>query len=58
MGKLTEGKLKKEDVESQRNIENYPPLLHGGMIQYIGHSKPQWELRSRCRHIFQKIWNN
>lgn len=39
-----------------RTAANYPPNLHGGMIQYIGFSKPQNELRYRCADIFKNIW--
>jgi hypothetical protein len=42
---LSAGKLKRNDVKTQVLGKNYPSVLHGGMIQYIGHSKPQWELR-------------
>lgn len=28
------------------------------MIQYIGHSQLQWDLRKRCKPIFERIWNN
>jgi hypothetical protein len=42
---LAQGKLNRNDVKTQILGKNYPPVLHGGMIQYVGHSKPQWELR-------------
>lgn len=53
---LSEGKVDRNDKSTQVLGKNYPPVLHGGMIQYIGHSKPQWELRKLCKPIFQKIW--
>jgi hypothetical protein len=27
------------------------------MIQYIGHTKAQWELRKLAKPLFQKLWN-
>lgn len=55
---LSEGKLKKNSKETHKHDQNYPPLLHGGMIQYVGHSKVQWDLRKRCKPIFQRLWKN
>jgi hypothetical protein len=45
METLSRGKINRQDKQTRSLKDNYPPLLHGGMIQYIGHSKPQWELR-------------
>ena len=56
MEKLSEGKLDRDDVATQIPSKNYPPVLHGGMIQYIGHSQPQWELRKLCKPLFQTLW--
>ena len=50
--------MKKDKKSTHSKDENYPPLLHGGMIQYIGHSQVQWDLRKRCKPIFQRLWNN
>jgi len=36
--------------------KNYPFMLHGGMVQYIGHTKFQWELREKAAPVFAKIW--
>lgn len=33
-----------------------PVKLHSGMIQYLGHTKPQWELRHLCKGIFEQLW--
>lgn len=57
MEELSDGRLKRNDKSTQILGKNYPSVLHGGMIQYIGHSKPQWELRKLCKPIFQKLWN-
>lgn len=42
MEELSDGKLKRNDKSTQILGKNYPVVLHGGMIQYIAHSKPQW----------------
>lgn len=42
MEKMADGTLDRNDLSTQILGKNYPPVLHGGMIQYIGHSKPQW----------------
>lgn len=49
---LADGTLDRKDPTTQVLGKNYPPVLHGGMIQYIGHSKPQWELRKRAVPLF------
>lgn len=53
---LADGTLDKKDPSTQILSKNYPPVLHGGMIQYVGHSKAQWELRMRALPLFQKLW--
>ena len=53
---LADGTLSRKDPDSQILSKNYPPVLHGGMIQYVGHSKPQWSLRKRSIPLFQKLW--
>lgn len=32
-------------------------LLHSGMVQYIGHSRAQWELRHKSAPIFRELWS-
>lgn len=54
--KLSCGKIIRNDIESQRDEENYYPMNRGGMISYIGHSQVQWDLRKRCRPIFEELW--
>jgi ectoine hydroxylase-related dioxygenase (phytanoyl-CoA dioxygenase family) len=56
MEHLAEGKLKRNDLSTQKLSNCYPPVLHGGMIQYVGHSQLQWDLRKRCKPIFANIW--
>lgn len=49
---LADGTLDRKDKETQILSKNYPPVLHGGMIQYVGHSQIQWDLRKKTRPIF------
>ena len=56
MEKLARGRLDRNDVSTQILGKNYPSVLHGGMIQYLAHSRPQWELRKLCKPLFQRLW--
>lgn len=38
METLSYEKLNRKNIETQCLAKNYPVGLHGGMIQYIGHS--------------------
>jgi len=31
-------------------------MHHGGMVQYIGHTKSQWKLRENVAPLFAKVW--
>jgi ectoine hydroxylase-related dioxygenase (phytanoyl-CoA dioxygenase family) len=53
---LADGTLDKKDPATHSLGKNYPPVLHGGMIQYIGHSQPQWALRKKAVPLFEKLW--
>jgi hypothetical protein len=33
-----------------------PFRLHSGMIQYLGHTRPQWQMRHACTDIFRELW--
>lgn len=50
-------KLSLEDDSTWTKEENYPFLLHGGMVQYIGHTKFQWDLREEVSKVFSKAWD-
>ena len=54
---LSEGKVSFEDKSTWEKAKNYPFMLHGGMVQYIGHAQFQWDLRERCSELFAKLWN-
>ena len=45
------------DESSWTSDKNYPSMLHGGMVKYVGHAKFQWELREKTAPVFAKIWN-
>ena len=36
---LSEGKVRLEDKSTWESSKNWPFMLHGGMVQYIGHSQ-------------------
>jgi len=52
METLADGTLDRNDPTTHVLSKNYPPVMHGGMIQYIGHSKTQWDLRKRAVPLF------
>jgi len=54
---LSEGKVSASDKSTWEKAKNYPYMLHGGMVQYIGHSQFQWDLREKCSEVFAKVWN-
>jgi len=53
---LSDGKVKQKDKNTWTLSKNYPFMLHGGMIQYLGHTQFQWDLREACSEIFAKLW--
>jgi hypothetical protein len=53
---LAEHKVNRKDPSTQVLSKNYPIVLHGGMIQYVAHSKTQWELRKKAKPIFERLW--
>lgn len=54
---LSEGKVSAKDKKTWSLAKNYPYMLHGGMIQYVGHAQFQWDLRERCAGLFAKLWD-
>jgi ectoine hydroxylase-related dioxygenase (phytanoyl-CoA dioxygenase family) len=53
---MSEGKVSSKDKSTWTLSKNYPYMLHGGMIQYIGHAQFQWDLREKCADLFAKVW--
>lgn len=56
MEHLSEGRLQRKDEATHGNADNYPFNLHGGMVQYVGHSAVQWDLRKKCKPIYEELW--
>jgi len=48
----TLGRVRRDDPKSWSPSKNWPPMLHGGMIQYLGHTQLQWWLREQCAPVF------
>lgn len=46
-----------DDEKSWTLAKNYPFMLHGGMVQYIAHTKFQWELREKVAPVFAEVWD-
>lgn len=36
---------------------SWPFMLHGGMIQYVGHAPVQWRLREQCAPVFARYYD-
>lgn len=53
---LAEGRLSRGDRKTLKKGTNWPFMLHGGMIQYLGHMEAQWELRERCAEVFARYF--
>lgn len=49
-------KVNSKDKNTWTLAKNYPFMLHGGMIQYLGHTQFQWDLREACSELFAKLW--
>ena len=48
--------VRQADEESWSRSANWPPMLHGGMIQYLGHTPLQWRLRELCAPVFADLY--
>ena len=53
---LSGGKVNKNDPTTRTRASNYPYMMHGGMIQYLGHSQVQWDIRERVAPIFADLY--
>lgn len=53
---LSGERLRRADPATVRRSASWPFMLHGGMIQYLGHSRLQWELRERCAPLFARLY--
>lgn len=52
---LSDAGLDRNAPATQQHGRAWPSMLHGGMIQYIGHSAAQWALRERCAPAFAAV---
>ena len=50
------GTVRKSSPRSHRASTSWPPMLHGGMIQYLGHTELQWRLRELCAPVFSAYY--
>lgn len=48
--------LDRRVAATQRIGRNWPAMIHGGMIQYVGHSAAQWQLRERVAPAFARLY--
>ncbi len=54
---LSNNNVKRDDLATRKKHSNYPYMMHGGMIQYLGHSQVQWDVREACAPIFAELYN-
>jgi ectoine hydroxylase-related dioxygenase (phytanoyl-CoA dioxygenase family) len=47
--------LDRRVAATQRRGRAWPTMLHGGMIQYVGHTAAQWALRERVAPAFARL---
>ncbi|MEL6345431.1 MAG: phytanoyl-CoA dioxygenase family protein [Myxococcota bacterium] len=51
------GNVRRDDPRTWVASKMWPPMLHGGMIQYLGHTPVQWALREQCATVFSKYYD-
>ncbi|MBL8679326.1 MAG: phytanoyl-CoA dioxygenase family protein [Myxococcales bacterium] len=49
--------VRRDDARTHSRGTSWPPMLHGGMIQYLAHTPIQWALRSQCAKVFAALWD-
>lgn len=57
MEELSFGKVNRAVPSTRKKASNYPYMMHGGMIQYLGHSQLQWDIREACAPVFAELYN-
>lgn len=50
------GTVRRDQPAGWRRSGSWPAMLHGGMIQYLGHTQLQWEARAECAPIFARYY--
>lgn len=48
--------VRRDDEATWSRSANWPPMLHGGMIQYLGHTPLQWRLRELCAPVYARYY--
>jgi ectoine hydroxylase-related dioxygenase (phytanoyl-CoA dioxygenase family) len=48
--------IRRDKPATWRIGKNWPPMLHGGMIQYLGHTQVQWRLRELTAPLFASYY--
>lgn len=56
MEELSSGRVSRDDVNTRLHASNYPYMIHGGMIQYLGHSQLQWDIREAVAPVFASLY--
>jgi len=51
------GTVRRDQPATHVRSGNWPPMLHGGMIQYLGHTPLQWRLRELCAPVFASYYS-
>lgn len=54
---LSGGKVDRRIPSTRAKASNYPYMMHGGMIQYMGHSQLQWDIRERTASVFANLYD-
>ncbi|MFT5686820.1 MAG: ectoine hydroxylase-related dioxygenase (phytanoyl-CoA dioxygenase family) [Myxococcota bacterium] len=49
--------VRKDRPKTHRLGKNWPSMLHGGMVQYIGHAPLQWRLRELCATVYARYYD-
>ncbi len=48
--------VRRDDPRTWRRASSWPYGLHGGMVQYLGHTPIQWRLREQCAPVFARYY--
>jgi hypothetical protein len=51
------GTVRRADARTWSPAASWPPMLHGGMIQYLGHTALQWRIREQCAPVFARYYD-
>ena len=51
------GTVRRSQPQTWTASARWPPMLHGGMIQYLGHTPLQWRLREQVTPLFSRYYS-